>query len=110
MRSGNFQVCRSSLQAASDRIFSKLLGKNSIFPDCPDFGIVLILDLVFYQRGLKLPVVAILPQGWLHLFEDLVKQLDLLVLLPANRNFFSIPSISYCKVAKSNKMFKICAL
>ena len=30
MRSGNFQVCRSSLQAASDRIFSKLLGKSSI--------------------------------------------------------------------------------
>ena len=30
MRSGNFQVWRSSLQAASDRIFSKLLGKSSI--------------------------------------------------------------------------------
>ena len=58
------------------------------FADPPDFGKVLILDRVFVPERFQLPVVAILPQGWLHLFEDLVKQLDLLVLLPANRNLF----------------------
>ena len=78
-----------------------------MFPERPDFGIVLILGRVFVPERFQLPVVAILPQGWLHLFEDLVKQLDLLVLLPANRDLFSnFFLISYCEVAKSNKMFE----
>ena len=59
-----------------------------LFPERPDFGIVLIFDLIFLAEWFQLPVVAILSQGWLHLVEDLVKQLDLLVLLPANRNLF----------------------
>ena len=74
-----------------------------MFPERPDFGIVLFFDLIFLAERFQLPVVAILPQGWLHLVEDLVKQLDLLVLLPANRNIFFDCFISYCEVALSTK-------
>ena len=63
----------------------------------------MILDLVFLPKRFQLPVVAILPQGWLHLVEDLVEQLDLLVLLPANRNIFFDCFISYCEVALPTK-------
>ena len=78
-----------------------------MFPERPDFGIVLFFDLIFLAERFQLPVVAILPQGWLHFFEDLVKQFDLLVLLPANRNlFFNFFLISYFEVALPTKYLK----
>ena len=83
-----------------------------MFPERPDFGIVLFFDLIFLAERFQLPVVAILPQGWLHLFEDLVKQLDLLVLLPANRNLFFLIFFKFhiVKVQSLTKCLNLCAL